>query len=72
MPKSFDTWECAAVGCEKQIDTRLLMCKPHWYMVPAADRKVIMATWITGPMTEYQAAKRRAIEAVAAREEKSA
>lgn len=71
MPKKspYDTWVCNAIGCEKSIPIDYLMCRRHWFLVPLDVRKVIMATWIAGPMFEYQAAKKQAIEAVAAKEE---
>lgn len=28
------THQCPANGCKRNLPEHLLMCKPHWYMVP--------------------------------------
>lgn len=36
---------CAAEGCTKRIAWYLLMCLPHWRMVPADLQRAIRKTW---------------------------
>lgn len=31
--------KCAAVGCQKQVEQAMLMCGPHWRMVPEEIRQ---------------------------------
>lgn len=33
--------KCAAVDCEEQIPSQLLMCRPHWFAVPKPIRDEI-------------------------------
>lgn len=69
---------CAAEACDKQIAAHLLMCLPHWRMVPnALQRQVRRAfkAWSYAPLegsialrNEYRAAVRDAITAVREKE----
>lgn len=36
---------CAAIACQQQIKTPLLMCVEHWRMVPAATRRKVWAAY---------------------------
>ena len=65
---------CHAVGCERAVPPRYLMCSAHWGMVPHHLQQRVWATYVRGqevrkdPTPEYLAAARAAINAVAARE----
>jgi hypothetical protein len=66
---------CEAVGCGKRTAPDNLMCAPHWRMVPTAIKALVYAAWGRGTGAGTQAhidAKRRAIEAVAKLEGRSA
>jgi hypothetical protein len=62
---------CHAIGCEKEIDPKLLMCFPHWKLVPKFLQKQIWKWYRPGqeidkrPSREYMAVQRLAIDAVA-------
>lgn len=63
---------CHAIGCDVEVPPALLMCKPHWMMLPKALRQEVWRLYRSGqelrkdPTLEYLAAAGRAIEAVAA------
>lgn len=65
---------CHAIGCDVEVPPSLLMCKPHWLMVPKPLRRAVWTLYRSGqeerkdPSDEYLVAARRAIEAVADRE----
>jgi len=67
---------CHAKACEVVIPPKMLMCKRHWFMVPADLRKAVWREYRPGqevgkePTAEYLGAARNAIEAVQAREER--
>lgn len=60
------THRCAATGCQHEIRSGLLMCMDHWRMVPAAQRRAVLAT-LAGvrrrPTPEAVRAYRTAVEA---------
>ena len=63
--------QCHAYACYKTVHPRLLMCRPHWYMVPKKLRDRVWETYIPGqengaaPRTrEYLEAAGQAIKAV--------
>lgn len=62
---------CHARGCERAVPPKMLMCYPHWRMVPRLVQRKVWATYRDGqeitkdPSREYLAAAREAIEAVA-------
>jgi hypothetical protein len=66
---------CHAWQCGKHVPRALLMCRRHWFMVPAALRAKVWATYRRGrerdkrPSREYLAAAIEAVAAVAEREE---
>jgi hypothetical protein len=62
---------CHAWGCQRVVPERLLMCGPHWRMVPPALQRRVWATYRPGqertknPSEEYLDAARAAIRSVA-------
>jgi hypothetical protein len=66
---------CHALNCDKRVPPRLLMCLPHWRMVPHKLKKAVLATYRPGqeidkrPTREYLDAATAAIEAVAQKEQ---
>lgn len=59
-----DLHKCACDGCKKQIARRLLMCLPHWRMVPAALQRGVWTTFREWNRTGASANRRAYIEAV--------
>jgi hypothetical protein len=63
---------CHARGCVTPVVPGLLMCGPHWVMVPPDLRRAVLDTYEEGqevtktPSREYLAAAEAAIMAVAA------
>lgn len=61
---------CAAPHCQRSISTQLLMCPPHWRMVPNAIQMRVYATWRArqagkaGAIELHEAAKTAAIESL--------
>jgi hypothetical protein len=73
QPGLFDAAErhhCHATGCGQACPPRLLMCRRHWFMVPAGLRAAVLAAYRPGqeitktPSPEWLAAARAAIRAV--------
>jgi hypothetical protein len=68
---------CHAVGCKRPCPPRMLMCKAHWRIVPKALQDAVWATYRPGqettktPSDAYLAAAQAAIDAVAAKEQKT-
>lgn len=62
---------CHAIGCDVEVPPALLMCKPHWLMLPKALRRAVWGSYRAGqeqrkdPSDEYLAAAGAAIRAVA-------
>lgn len=42
------THECPATGCTREIRYGMLMCGPHWHMVPAPVRTAVWNAWDDG------------------------
>ena len=66
---------CHARGCGKNVPPRLLMCLPHWRMVPRDLQRAIWRVYVPGQernhnlvTSEYMAVQKRAVDAVAALE----
>lgn len=65
------THTCHAKGCDAAVPPRMLMCYPHWKMVPKMLQAAIWATYRPGqerdkrPSEAYMEAQRRAVHAVA-------
>jgi hypothetical protein len=65
---------CHARGCKTAVAPNLLMCLPHWRLVPQELKRAVWATYRRGqeirkdPTPEYLVAARAAIEAVAEKE----
>lgn len=70
-----DLHTCAAEQCDRQIARGLLMCLPHWRMVPAPLQRDVNSTWRTfrrgkalSALKAYRTAADRAIAAVREKE----
>jgi hypothetical protein len=67
---------CKALGCDRVIPSHLLMCREHWFGVPAAVRQAVWLAYEPGQERRddaspaYLLAARRAVCAVAVRERK--
>ena len=67
---------CHALGCTAEVAPHLLMCRPHWSMIPYHLQRRIWTTYrpdqevTNNPSQEYLEAQRAAIQAVAAEEER--
>lgn len=65
---------CHAEGCDKAVPPRLLMCRPHWQMVPYGLQLDVWANYEPGqerrkdPTDDYLDAAQAAIDAVAMKE----
>lgn len=65
---------CHAEACDVVVPPRMLMCRPHWRMVPKRLQDAIWDAYVPGqeqrkdPTREYLEIAREAIEAVAAKE----
>lgn len=59
------THPCAVPGCGTPIATRLLMCAPHWHLVPKPLQQAVWRTWTHGPTAAYLEARQAAIDAAA-------
>lgn len=62
---------CHAYGCTTPVPPKMLMCPPHWRMVPQALKNAVWRYYRPGqeidkkPSRQYLAAASAAIEAVA-------
>jgi hypothetical protein len=67
---------CHADGCEVRVRPELLMCRKHWFMVPARIRRLVLLSYRPGqcdagrPSQMWIDAAKDAIRAVAAAEGK--
>lgn len=72
------THHCHAKGCTVEVPPKLLMCKPHWYLVPADLQRLIWMNYVAGqevrkdPTPEYLRVMEQAIQVVAAVEARRA
>ncbi len=64
---------CHAAGCTARVPPRMLMCRPHWAMVPVELQQAVQAAYRPGqerlnprPSLAYIAAHKAAVNAVAA------
>jgi hypothetical protein len=61
---------CHAIGCARAVPPKMLMCLPHWRMVPRELQQEVWRTYRPGqeidkrPSVEYIAVQRRAVAAV--------
>lgn len=61
---------CHARGCKKPVPPAMLMCRPHWFMVPPELRKKVWKHYRPGqeidkqPTAKYLKVTRKAIKAV--------
>jgi hypothetical protein len=69
---------CHAEGCGARVPPRVLMCLPHWRLVPAPLQRAVWDAYRPGqeidkrPSEKYLEAAKRAIAAVAAAERRQA
>ena len=59
--------ECPAEGCTMAVSGSMLMCRKHWYMVPARLRAKVWNAWADGTgagSKAHQEAILAAVEAV--------
>lgn len=42
------THDCPAAACTRRLSPRMLMCRPHWFMVPKRLRDTVWLTWRNG------------------------
>jgi hypothetical protein len=40
--------ECPAEGCTRTVNVSMLLCRPHWFMVPRPLRNAVWVTWADG------------------------
>lgn len=65
---------CHAEGCHVVVPPKLLMCRPHWYMVPIHIRDLVWQHYRPGqeidkrPSMAYMRVMKQAIRAVALKE----
>lgn len=65
---------CHADGCDTAVPPRMLMCKPHWRMVPSSLKDAVWAEYTPGqerrkdPTRDYLTAAQAAVDAVARKE----
>ena len=62
--------KCPADGCTQRVAVHMLMCRPHWYMVPKPLRGAVWAAWAGGlgaGSPEHTAAITAAVDAVNAK-----
>lgn len=69
--------KCQAVGCQRQVGVRLLMCIDHWRMVPAPTKREVHETLRAArrdsdTWPDYEAAVKEAIAAVKEKQERKA
>lgn len=68
---------CHARSCTRRVPPKMLMCAPHWRMVPTGLQRAVWRTYVPGqeitktPTRTYLAAADAAIRAVAAAEQMS-
>ena len=68
--------KCHALGCEKEVPPKMLMCLSHWRMVPRDLQREIWRTYRLGqevdkrPSPEYITTQRKAVYAVFEKEQK--
>jgi hypothetical protein len=60
-----ESHKCAARGCCRMVPWNMLMCKPHWRMVPKAIQSDVWAGYKSGDREFHFSAIKRAQEAVA-------
>lgn len=69
---------CHAEGCRVVVNPKILMCRRHWFQVPAQLRRAVWREYRPGqevdkrPSPEYLSVMRAAIEAVAEKEQAAA
>lgn len=66
---------CHARGCDVAVPPEMLMCRPHWRMVPTAMKRAVWDAYVPGqcdldpmPSEAWHAAAQDAIDFVAVRE----
>jgi hypothetical protein len=55
---------CPVNGCEAQLPREILMCAPHWRMVPRDLQNAVNAAWRASSAEAYLKARAAAVSAV--------
>jgi hypothetical protein len=50
---------CHVPGCDEEVPPDRLMCRPHWYMVPAPLRRLVWYTYRSGRPSRADVFRRR-------------
>lgn len=58
--------ECPASGCTRRVSAGMLLCRPHWYMVPAPLRSAVWHAWAGGTGAGSPAHRRAITETIGA------
>lgn len=40
--------KCHTMGCDVEVDPKMLMCKTHWFELPRADRQLVWKLYVPG------------------------
>ena len=64
--------ECPAKGCTQAVSPSMLMCRPHWYMVPRPLRNAVYSAWADGRGAGTPAHRAAILAAIAAVDRKLA
>lgn len=56
------TRSCAATCCARPVKPGMLMCKAHWFSVPARLRNAIWRTWRARHIAAYRENVREAVD----------
>jgi predicted Fe-S protein YdhL (DUF1289 family) len=55
---------CPVKGCQRRIPTAWAMCRPHWQLLDAAQRRKIWSLCDRRSMSQYKAAVKAAVRTV--------
>lgn len=58
--------QCPATGCTARVAKQMLMCRPHWYMVPRPLRAAVYEIYRNGLGAGSPAHREAVIEAIEA------
>jgi hypothetical protein len=57
--------KCPVENCQNQLPSHILMCRPHWAMVPIDLKQRVYAAWNSGKSSqEYISVRQEAINSV--------
>jgi len=61
------THQCPIAGCPHKLPSHILMCRPHWSLVPVSVKRWVYTSWNGGAaqnMQDYLSARAEAIRSV--------